>query len=140
MKASPEKARPAPAGATDGSGFTFLEIMVALSVIAIVLVSVYKMQSQTLAMSAEKRFYTTAPLLAAGKLAQLEVRPLSETGPREGDFGENFPDYRWSVDVQQVESEFLSDDASKLVRIDMDVAFHENQFVYHLRTYRFLQP
>lgn len=140
MKPSPETDRKNVPYAMDAPGFTFLEIMVALAIIAIVLVSVYKMQSQTIAMSAEKRFYSTAPLLAAGKLAELEVLPLDEAGPQDGDFGKDFPDYRWSIDVQRVESDLFHDDSSKLLRIDMDVSFHENQFVYHLRTYRFLQP
>ncbi|MCU0593194.1 MAG: prepilin-type N-terminal cleavage/methylation domain-containing protein, partial [Desulfobacterales bacterium] len=45
-------------------GFTLLEVMVALGIMAIVLVSVYRLHSQTLAMSVESRFYTQAPLLA----------------------------------------------------------------------------
>ena len=53
------------------SGFTLLEVMVAMAIMAIVLVSVYRMHSQTLTMNSASRFYTLAPLLAQSKLAQL---------------------------------------------------------------------
>ncbi|MFO7972965.1 MAG: prepilin-type N-terminal cleavage/methylation domain-containing protein [Desulfobacterales bacterium] len=54
------------------SGFTLLEIMVALSIIAIVLVSVYKMQAQSISMIYASKFYATAPLLAQLKIAEVE--------------------------------------------------------------------
>ncbi len=53
------------------TGFTLLEVMVAMAIMAIVLVSVYRMHAQTLAMNTANRFYTQAPMLAQGKLAQL---------------------------------------------------------------------
>ena len=54
-------------------GFTLLEVMVALAVMAIVLVSVYRMHSQSLTMNTAARFYTLAPMLAQGKMAEQEV-------------------------------------------------------------------
>ena len=47
--------------------------MVAMAIMAIVLVSVYRMHSQTLTMNTANRFYTQAPMLAQSKLAQLET-------------------------------------------------------------------
>jgi prepilin-type N-terminal cleavage/methylation domain-containing protein len=46
------------------SGFTLLEVMVAMAIMAIVLVSVYRMHSQTLTMNMAARFYTQAPMVA----------------------------------------------------------------------------
>jgi len=51
-------------------GFTLLEVMVALAVMSIVLVSVYRMHSQSLTMNTAARFYTLAPMLAQGKMAE----------------------------------------------------------------------
>jgi len=42
-------------------GFTLLEVMVALSVMSIVLVSVYRMHSQSLTMNTAARFYPRLP-------------------------------------------------------------------------------
>ena len=78
-------------------GFTLLEIMVALSIIAIVLVSVYRMHAQTVSMNNEVRFYATAPMLAQIKMAQIESESLEDMGDDSGDFGDEFPDYRWNI-------------------------------------------
>ena len=78
-------------------GFTLLEVMVALSIIAIVLVSVYKMHAQTVSMNNEVRFYATAPMLAQIKIAEIESENLKDIGDDSGDFGDEFPDYRWNI-------------------------------------------
>ena len=46
------------------TGFTLLEVSVAVLIMSIVLVSVYKLHSQSIAMNTETRFYTQAPMLA----------------------------------------------------------------------------
>lgn len=117
-------------------GFTLLEILVAVSIIAIVLVSVYKLHAQTISMSSITRFYATAPLLAQSKMAELEIQPLDELAEGAGDFGDNFPNYRWNVAVNDVESEVLGQSAANLKQIDVTVALNNDESTYSLRTYR----
>jgi general secretion pathway protein I len=119
------------------SGFTLLEVMVALAVMAIVLVSVYKMHTQSLTMTTASRFYTQAPILAQSKLAELEALSSNVFPENSGDFGENFPGYSWKSSVGGVASEFLGEVAEDLKRIEITVTYNENEFVYNLRTYRF---
>jgi len=118
------------------NGFTLIEILVALSVISIVLVTVFRLHSQTISMNHLSRFNATAPFLAQGKLAELEMNfpetPLSDSG----DFGDDYPGYRWQFAIAKVESEALGDSASPLRKIDIDVDLNENQYTYRLRTYR----
>ena len=120
-------------------GFTLLEVMVALAVMSIVLVSVYRMHSQSIAMNGMARFYTQAPLLAQSKMAELEAASHDSLSGGSGDFGEDFPGYTWQVDVNAVSSEALGEVADDLVRIDVSVSFNENEYTYDLRTYRFLR-
>jgi general secretion pathway protein I len=120
-------------------GFTLLEIMVAISIIGIVLVSVYKMHAQTISMNYEARFYTTAPLLAQLKMADLETKLLEEQTNDSGDFGDEFPGYRWNVVIDDVESEALGDTAEDLKEINVFVSFNNDEFTYSLRTYIFSQ-
>jgi general secretion pathway protein I len=120
-------------------GFTFLEIMVALAILSIVLTAVYRMQSQTISMNTEKQFLTLAPLLGAGKLAQLESTAMKDGADEAGDFGEDYPGYRWHLSVEPATSELFSDTASGLLHIDMAVSYQENTYTFHLRTYRFVQ-
>lgn len=121
------------------NGFTLLEVMVAVAIMAIVLVSVYRMHSQTLAMNAAARFYTQAPLLAQSKLAELETASADKISGDSGDFGENFPGYRYTVSTEEIASEALGEVANDLKKIDITVAYNENEYVYRLRTYRFLR-
>ena len=117
-------------------GFTLLEIMVAVSIIAIVLVSVYKMHAQTLSMNYTARFYTTAPLLAQRKMAELEITSLKDLAEDAGDFGDDFPNYRWNVAVNDVESEALGQNAANLKKIDVTIALNNDELTYSLRTYK----
>ncbi|MBW2439105.1 MAG: prepilin-type N-terminal cleavage/methylation domain-containing protein [Deltaproteobacteria bacterium] len=121
------------------AGFTLLEVMVAMSIMAIVLVSVYRMHSQTLTMNTANRFYTQAPLLAQSKLAQLEAGGSEIITGDSGDFGEEFPGYSWNVSVEDVSSEALGEVASDLKRIDLMVSFNNNEYTYNVRTYRLIR-
>jgi general secretion pathway protein I len=121
------------------SGFTLLEIMVALSIIAIVLVSVYKKQAQTISMNHEARFYAIAPLLAQLKIAEVEIENAGEQTDNSGDFGDEFPGYRWNVVIEDIESEPLGNMAENLKQINVNVSFNTDEFTYSLRTYRFMQ-
>jgi general secretion pathway protein I len=118
-------------------GFTLLEIMVAVSIIAIVLVSIYKMQAQTISMNYEARFYATAPLLAQFKMTEQETKSLEDLTSDSGDFGDDFPGYTWSMAVDDVESEALGVTAKDLKRIDVTISLNDDEFTYSLRTYRF---
>jgi len=119
--------------------FTLLEVMVAVSIMAIVLIAVYRMQAQTIAMSNASRFYTTAPLLAQSKIAELGIISSVELGGGSGDFGEDFPGYTWNLEIEEMESEVLGSYAKDLKRIDVSVNFNEGEFVYGFRTYKFLE-
>ena len=120
-------------------GFTFLETMVALAILSIVLTAVYRMQSQTISMDAEKQFLTLGPLLGAGKLAQLESTALEDGADDAGDFGEDYPGYSWRLSVEPVDSEYLADTGASLVHINMTVSYQEDTYTLHLKTYRFVR-
>jgi type II secretion system protein I len=120
-------------------GFTLLEVMVALAVMSIVLVSVYRMHSQSLAMNTAARFYTQAPMLAQSKMAEIEALSSNAFPEDSGDFGEQFPGYGWQASIADVTSEILGEVAEDLKRFDITVSLNENQFVYTLRAYRFLR-
>ena len=53
----------------ESPGFTLLEVMVAISILAIALVAVFGSQSQSLSLANEAKFNTTAPFLAQSKMA-----------------------------------------------------------------------
>ena len=121
------------------TGFTLLEVMVAMAIMAIVLVSVYRMHSQTLAMNTANRFYTQAPMLARSQLAKLETGSSGIIAGDSGDFGDKFPGYSWNVSTEEVAIEALGEVAKDFKRIDLSVSFNNNEYVYNIKTYRLMQ-
>ncbi len=120
------------------TGFTLLEVMVALSIIAIVLVSVYKLHGQTIDMFNDIKFYTSAPLLAQSKMAEIENMDADELGDNSGNFGDDFPGFNWQVTVNEVESELLETFAENLKRIDLTISLNDDQFTYRFRKYQLM--
>ncbi len=121
------------------AGFTLLEIMVAISIIAIVLVTVYRMHAQTISMNFISRFNTVAPVLAKKILTQNETKTLDELADDSGDFGKEFSDYKWQVSVKEVESDALGEIAKDLKQIEVTVSLKKDEDVYTLRSYRFFR-
>jgi general secretion pathway protein I len=120
-------------------GFTLLEIMVALSILAIVLVSVYRLHAQTVSMNNEVRFYATAPMLAQLKMAEIESENPEDMRDGSGDFGDEFPDYRWNMVIDAVESTALGNIAKDLKKIDLLISANNDKFTYSLRAYKYLK-
>jgi len=121
------------------TGFTLLEVMVAMAIMAIVLVSVYRMHSQTLAMNTANRFYTQAPMLARGQLAKLETGSSGIISGDSGNFGDKFPGYSWNVSTEEIAIEALGEVTKDFKRIDLSVSFNNNEYVYNIKTYRLMQ-
>ena len=88
-------------------GFTLLEIMLAMAILAIAFTAVFQSQSQSISMAGRSRFETTAPLLAQSEMAQIEAKAPGDIHAGEGDFGDTFPDYTWSLDITETEIENL---------------------------------
>ena len=109
-----------------------------MAIMAIVLVSVYRLHSQTLSMATANRFYTQAPLLAQSKMAQLEAMDSDPVSGDSGDFGDKFPGYGWSISTEDVSSEILGEAAENLKRIDVTVTLNENEYGYTVRLYRMM--
>ena len=88
-------------------GFTLMEVMIAMAVLAIALVAVFQSQSQSISMAGDSRFLTTASLLAQSRMVEIDAADPRDVKAGNGDFGEDFPDYRWQVEIGDTEIEVL---------------------------------
>ncbi len=140
LKIDADAARQPRTGRQPACGFTLLEVMVAMAIMAIVLVSVYRMHAQTLAMNTATRFYTQAPLLAAGKLAELEASPTQILDGQAGDFGDAFAGYRYRISSNDTGVEILGESGRDLRRVDITVSYNDDEYTYNLRTYLYARP
>ena len=122
-----------------GNGFTLLEVLISISIIAIALTAVYGTHSQTLSMAGAIHFYATAPLLAQGKMAEMRLRPADELSDDSGDFGELFPSFSWQATVSDVESELLERTKEDLKRLDVTVYLEGDQNAFTLTQYLFVR-
>jgi prepilin-type N-terminal cleavage/methylation domain-containing protein len=120
------------------AGFTLIEVMVALAILTIGLTGIYRLQSQTILMSATARFYSLAPLLAQAKLAEIDRTPQAIHGDESGEFGPDYPGYTWRLSTEQVALDLLANKPYQMLRIDLTVALNDEDS-YVLRTYRFYE-
>ncbi len=118
-----------------GRGFTLLEVMVALAIIAIVLVSVLRMQGQTISMNEAFRFYTIAPELAMSKMADIRLDIEDAVLTESGDFGEDFRGYNWQATVEDVTIETEEAREMEFKRVDVTVTYLENEHSLTVREY-----
>ncbi len=117
------------------AGFTLLEVMVALAIIAIVLVSVLRMQGQTISMNAAFRFYTIAPELAMSKMTEIRLDPDAADLAASGGFGDAFSDYQWKVATEELNLVTDEDREMTLQRVDVTVTYMEDEYAYTVREY-----
>ena len=123
----------------NGNGFTLLEVMVALSIISIVLVSLLISQSQSVSLQDETKFNTTAALLAQKKISEIETQKGIDLNSSDGDFGDDFPNYAWKIDVQDVSLTGAEKYTRYLKQIDLSIYRGENsRYQYNLRLYKFV--
>jgi general secretion pathway protein I len=120
-------------------GFTLLEVMVTLSIMAIALISLFDLQIQTLSMNMETRFNACAPYLAKKKLAEFEMTPLGEISPGAGDFADEYPGFTWTLETEDVQPEVLKTTRLSFKKMDLHVGFSQNEWEYRLRAYRLIQ-
>lgn len=120
-------------------GFTLLEVMFALAIIAISLTAVLGSQSQGVSLASEAKFRTTAAFLAQSKMAEIEVKKERELTSDSGDFGEDFPGYMWELNVSAVMLGGLEGISDHLEQIDLKISWGEDeQYQYNLRLYHFV--
>ena len=119
------------------SGFTFLEVMVAVAIIAVAFVTLIGSQSQSVSIASTSRFNVTASLLARQKLAELESLAFDELFSDSGQFEEDFQQYRWASEVTDLgEGDTGIENAEDMLKsLDLTISLGEDeQQSFHVRT------
>ena len=95
----------------DGRGFTLLEVMVAMAILAISFTALLGTQSQAMIITHYVRDVTVASMLARSKMADLEHHHRKEgfdsfDEEDDGDFGdEGYPKFSWHVLLEKIEAD-----------------------------------
>lgn len=88
-------------------GFTLIEILATFVLVAIILPVAMKGISLATTMASVSKQRIEAATLAETKLAELLATKEWQNGDLSGDFGEDWPNYRWSAEVQECEEATL---------------------------------
>ncbi|MBU0946282.1 MAG: prepilin-type N-terminal cleavage/methylation domain-containing protein [Proteobacteria bacterium] len=123
------------------TGFTLLEVMIAVAILAIALTSLFGSQSKSVALATETRFNTQAPLLAQMQLTTILASEEIIAG--EGDFGDEFPGFKWMLSVEDAtfgESEILQELDSELQYLSLVVTWGDSVYSYLLDSYQVSNP
>lgn len=120
---------------TISGGFTLLEVMIAMAILSISLLAVYQSQSQSVSMTGNARFLTTASLLAQSRMEEIKMTDPLNIKDSSGDFGEDFPDYTWKVELGETPVDFLKKIVLTVTNERMVVGN-----TYRLTLYKVVQP
>lgn len=82
-------------------GFTLLEVMISLAIMASVILTVLGAINFQLSIIASERDNTALTLLARARMAELEQGPLPDKS--EGTLAPAHPELRWRAELQQTE-------------------------------------
>ncbi len=91
------------------AGFTLVEVMVAIVILAIALVGLTQGITTALASSKESELQTTAALFAAGQIELLRAGTDLADGTDSGDCGAGLPLFRWKETVSPTDIDRLHD-------------------------------
>jgi general secretion pathway protein I len=86
-------------------GFTLLEVMVALAILAIALITILSHQAISIDLGNEAKVVTRATLLAQERMVELLAQNEIDVGVNEGEVTEGTPIFKWVTKVEESEVE-----------------------------------
>ena len=116
------------------AGFSLIEVMVAVLILAIALVGLTQGITTALASSKESELQTTAALFAAGQIELLRAGSTLTDGSDNGDCGAGLPLFRWKETISPTDIAGLH---------DVDVVVENTQTgaeIFELKTLLFQIP
>lgn len=117
-------------------GFTLLEVMIAVALIAIALTTLLGSQSQSVSFANSAKFETMAALLAQSKMSEITVQKPGELTSDSGDFGDDYPGYAWEVNVSDIVIPGMDNISDYLKQVDLTVTW--GVFSYNVRLYHYV--
>jgi general secretion pathway protein I len=113
-------------------GFTLLEVLVAVAIVAIALVTFMGLHLRSLDATIRAQDLTTAVLLAQGKMATMGEFP--DTGAEQGKFeGPDLERFQWATAVTEHTLDALSDGGQIVMvrRLEVTVSWADGQQTHH---------
>jgi general secretion pathway protein I len=90
-------------------GFTLLEVMIALAILAVALTVLLGLRNRDIQLQGYARDVTRATLMARQMALNADAAGTPELGYSEGDFGADQPGFSWKRQVTPFLAEFIGD-------------------------------
>ncbi len=119
-------------------GFTLLEVMIAVALLAVALTTLLGSQSQSVSYANTAKFETMAALLAQSKMSEITLQSDLSPSSDSGDFGDDYPGYTWEVTVSDISIEGSEAISNYLMQVDLTVTW--GVFSYESRLYQYVIP
>ncbi len=81
-------------------GFTLLEVLVSMAILATAFAAVLRLHSDSMDMVIASRIHTKALELAQYKMTEVELSGVQNVTMLSGDFADQAPDYRWELQIE----------------------------------------
>ena len=120
------------------SGFVLIEVLIAVTILSVVLLSVYSGISSAINVISNSRNYTEAVVLARSLMNEFRVNKMRGTDLRDASI-ENKPDFRYDRVTKRYENPFLGPLTAQQtdITVKWDYRGRENEFtitlVYQLK-------
>ena len=121
---------------SNNKGFTLLEVMIAVALIAIALTTLLGSQAQSVSFANSAKFETMAALLAQSKMSEVAIQNKDALSSGSGDFGDDYPGYAWEVEVSDISIEGVENISDYLKQVDLTVTW--GVFSYKLRLFQYV--
>lgn len=122
-------------------GFTLLEVMVSLMVLAVVMVTLFRLHAGTIRLTEAGKTAATLPLLAQYQLSEIEAGK-AEPGTLSGRFADDISGLEWTCTIEPAEFTdpvTLSDEQSKRLRkIILEITDTEGARIAVITTWRYM--
>ena len=92
---------------SERSGFTLLEVLVALAILSIALVVLLGLRNRDVALVDATRHLTVATALARMKVVEVGLEGFPELGESAGEFGEGYPEFHWQRVVSSTPFDYV---------------------------------
>ncbi len=121
--------------------FTLLEVMISISIIALIFVSLFRMQTGSVTLATANKFNQLAPTLANQLIARISADP-DGFSKDQGDFGESFPGITWTCEISNGDFDaldyFSSENSERLKKIDLEITNQADDRSFVLTCWRLI--
>ncbi|MBU2479461.1 MAG: type II secretion system GspH family protein [Proteobacteria bacterium] len=124
---------------SDTRGFTLLEVMLCVAILAFITISLFSVQSGSISLVNKNKFVQQGPAFAEKALAIISA-DLKDPDQTQGDFAPDYPEITWTCQVTEVNFEdldFTADDTmAGLKKIDIRIKDASGSNTFEMTTWR----